>query len=414
MSSPAPAARPVRLLPEPQPASPGRLPVEPVITPPFALLLFTQGVFGLAFSLFFLLPKFLTRELAATGGQIGFTAALAPAAGVLGIPLIALAVERFGRRRLVTVGAIVSALAAFGFLWVDRVGPLLITLRCVQGLAFSLAFNAAATLAADLAPRARLSQALGWFGVSFLATNAAAPLLAEPIADHFGWHAVFLFSSGLTLLAALLSTQLIEPAHDQPQGAQAVSPADDTILAALLKPRVLSVCFGALVAGAGLGAVFTFHQPYVLKLGADKVGGFFLGYTAAAVAVRLLLGGLPDRVGRLRVGATSLVGYVIVVAAMGSLTPALLVPFGVAFGSVHGLMYPALNAVAVEDATDHQRGAVMAYFNGAFNLGVASASLGLGYVADAFGYRALFWLTAGVVLLALPVLAWGRAGSPNP
>ncbi|MBX3183956.1 MAG: MFS transporter [Polyangiaceae bacterium] len=402
----------MRLLPEPQPASPGRLPVEPVITPPFALLLFTQGVFGLAFSLFFLLPKFLTRELAATGGQIGLTAALAPAAGVLGIPLIAVAVERFGRKRLVTLGATVAAMAAFGYLWVDRVGPLLITLRCVQGLAFSLAFNAAATLAADLAPRARLSQALGWFGVSFLATNAAAPLIAEPIADHFGWKSVFLFSTGLTLLAALLSTRLIEPAHDQPRaGARAVAPADDTILAALLKPRVLAVCFGALVAGAGLGAVFTFHQPYALKLGADRVGGFFLGYTAAAVLVRVLLGGLPDRVGRLRVGAASLGGYVVVVAAMGSLTPALLVPFGAAFGLVHGLMYPALNAVAVEDATDHQRGAVMSYFNGAFNLGVAGASLGLGYVADAFGYRVLFWLTAGVVLLALPVLAWGRASS---
>ena len=42
-----------------------RAPVPPLLTPRFALLLFNAGIFGLAFSTYFLLPKFLAVELAA-------------------------------------------------------------------------------------------------------------------------------------------------------------------------------------------------------------------------------------------------------------------------------------------------------------------------------------------------------------
>src|SRR5690606_32932666 len=134
------------------------------------------------------------------------------------------------------------------------------------------------------------------------------------------------------------------------------------------------------------------------------VGGFFLGYTVAAVLVRVLLGGLPDRFGRLRVGRIALAGYAIVVAAMSQLTPNSLVFFGVAFGMVHGMMYPALNAVAVEGASDSQRGKVMSFYNGSFNLGVATSSFGLGHVAEAWGYSSVFWITAAGIAVALPVL----------
>lgn len=370
-----------------------------VLTRPFVLLLATQSLFGLAFSLFFLLPKFMAQVLHASASDIGLAAGIAPAAGVLAIPFVATAVDRFGRRRLVVFGAVVIALTAVGFIWVDRVGPLLFVLRALQGCAFATAFNAAATLAADLAPRERLSQALGWFGVAFLATNSAAPLVAEPLAEAIGWRFVFAFAAIMGCCAAAFATRL-------PEGSQreASATASSSSWKVLLEPRVLAMYFGSLVAGVGLGTAFTFHQPFALQRGAERVGGFFLGYTAAAVFVRIFLGSLPDRLGRLRVGRVAILGYCVVVAGMSQLTPGWLVPFGLAFGFVHGMMYPSLNAVAVESASDSQRGKVMSFYNGSFNLGVAGASFGFGHVAETSGYPSVFLITAGIVSLALPVL----------
>ena len=57
----------------------------------------------------------------------------------------------------------------------------------------------------------------------------------------------------------------------------------------------------AAVWGAAFGAMFTFSQPFALELGITRVRGFFIAYTAAALFSRLGIGGLADRVGRLRV-----------------------------------------------------------------------------------------------------------------
>lgn len=382
------------------PVAPSEHAVPRVLTRDFSLLLATQSLFGLGFSMFFLLPKFMAQELHATPSEIGLAAAAAPAAGVLAIPFVASAVDRIGRRQLVMLGASLTAICALGYFWVDRVGPMLLGLRVLQGFAFSVAFNAAATLAADLAPKARLSQALGWFGVSFLATTSAAPLIAEPLAELAGWQTVF----GVAILAGCCSAAMATRLPDRLRTDTAGGQTNGGSWSVLKRPRVLAMFFGSLVAGAGLGTAFTFHQPFALQRGADRVGGFFLGYTIAAVLVRVLLGGLPDRFGRLRVGRIALAGYAIVVAAMSQLTPNSLVFFGVAFGMVHGMMYPALNAVAVEGASDSQRGKVMSFYNGSFNLGVATASFGLGHVAESWGYSSVFWITAAGIAVALPVL----------
>lgn len=379
-----------------------------VLTRPFILLLITQVLFGLAFSLFFLLPKFMTRVLHASASEIGLAAGIAPAAGVLAIPFVASAVDRFGRRKLVVAGAAVIAATAVGFMWVDRVGPLLFVLRALQGCAFATAFNAAATLAADLAPKSRLSQALGWFGVAFLATNSAAPLIAEPLAEVAGWPLVFGVAAVMGCCASAFATRLPEGSQEAARAA-----ASSSSWGVLLQPRVLAMYFGSLVAGVGLGTAFTFHQPFALQRGAERVGGFFLGYTAAAVFVRIFLGSLPDRLGRLRVGRVAILGYAVVVACMSQLTPSWLVPFGLAFGFVHGMMYPSLNAVAVESASDAERGKVMSFYNGSFNLGVAGASFGLGHVAESRGYPTVFLITAAVVVLALPVLLLTREPRPT-
>ena len=75
------------------------------------------------------------------------------------------------------------------------------------------------------------------------------------------------------------------------------------------RPSIATVLTASGLAGVTFGALFTFHQPYVLALGITRVSDFLVAYAIAAVFVRAFLGGLADRLGRLRVTEFSLGVY---------------------------------------------------------------------------------------------------------
>src|SRR5688500_14187445 len=134
----------------------------------FLLVLVIQLAFGFAFSIFFLLPKYVVTELQGGPSQVGYVGAIAVVMAVLGSPLAGHLLDRGPRRPLMLAGIALSTLASFAFLGVSELGPYLYAVRGLQGLSATLFFVATGTLVADLAPPARLGQALGLWGSASL------------------------------------------------------------------------------------------------------------------------------------------------------------------------------------------------------------------------------------------------------
>ncbi len=389
----------------------------------FAVVLSTQLAFGFCFSAFFILPKFLATELQASAKTIGEVAAATMAAAVVAVPLVGTWLDKYGRRVFITLGAAVSGAAGLGFIWVHEVGPLLFALRIAQGVAFTFAFNAAATVVTDLTPPARLGRALGIFGASMLVTNGLAPYLLEPLAEARGWHPVFAVSALAGFLAAGLSLLIREPARPlaqaqhqtkhRPQPASGSAPDLEPRPAHTHNPESFAVLtlapilVAAAAAGAGFGVAVTFYQPFALELGMDRVRGYFAGFTLAAITARLFLGGLADRIGRRLVAVVALLLYGASLMAMAWLRPGMLEVLGAGLGLAHGLFYPALNALAVADTPDAARGRVMSFFNGAFNVGFGASIWALGLVAVKVGYPPVFLGVGALLHAAALVLVMG-------
>jgi MFS family permease len=366
------------------------------------LVLCVQFCFGLSYSTFFLLPKFLARQFHAHADAIGAVAAVALLAGVFSSPWTGAWLDRGSRRPFISYGALVNGLCGGAFALVHTLSWPIFALRAVHGISYALVFNATLTLSADLASPKKLGQAIGLCGAAGMVANAIAPALAESVADSRGWAVVFLFAGGAALIAGLLSLGIREPKY-----ATALEPALTSVAAteaslsafALLRdPRRLGAFVCSAANGAAFGVMFTFTQPYALSLGATKVSSFFVGYTLIALSVRLFLGSLADTWGRRRVALTALVMYGLVAAMTSLLRPNLLFVAGAGLGLAHGLLYPAINALAAEGVPRARRGAVMSYFFGCFNAGFALWVLGLGVLAKSQGYP--------VVFLATGLLAW--------
>lgn len=366
------------------------------------MLLGAQFAFGLGWSAYLVQPKFLSGALGANPEQLGHITMMSPLAAIATIPVTVLLLDRVSRGWIFRAGLLLLLGGSIGYTTVHDLTPLLFVLQGAVGASYSLAFNASAAQVADEAPRERLGEAIGLLGASNVVTNAIATTAAENIAKAYGWHAAFTTSAVLSVAALLLSTRIEERRIVHPGG----KPPG---IASSLLGHFGTVLVASALVGAVFAAMFTFHQPYVLRLGGKSVSPFFVGFTVTAVGVRVFFGHIGDRFGHLRVSALAMIGYGAVAFATAWLHVDYLWAYGLAFGAAHGVLYPTLSAEGVHAAPEGTRGRAFALYGGAFNIGVALATLAWGEIAGKVGFVALFLSAAAVALLGALLLGLSLA-----
>ena len=376
-----------------------------LLTRGFASLLLAQVGFGYAFSSYFLLPKFVVVALDGGPREIGWLTAAHNAAVFALMPAMGALVDRFGRRRFLTAGALLMAIASLLFTAIDSFGPAIFALRAIQALAFAMAFAAGSALAVDEAPPERVAQAIGLFGLTFLSMNAVAPIVVEEVSSRAGWPTAFGLATAGALLCALLSLRL----RERVVPAQPGEPLPG-LLAVATRPSQLRVMAVIGLVGVAFSSIFNFHQPYALAAGIERVRAFFAAYALAAIGVRIGFGDWIDRFGRRRSAIAALGLYVAVALLASEIPRAGLAALGGALGLAHGVFYPAFNAVAIERAGPRERGKGMALYQAAFQAGGAVGPFALGLLAESAGYPPVFYASAGCLAVALVVLVRSPEG----
>ncbi len=373
------------------------MPADTLLSPRFLRLTAANFCFFLTFTSFFLLPLHI-RALGGSDTVAGFVMGTNGVAGLVGIVVVGALLDRFDRRFFMLGGLVAMGTLSLGFLLVDHVGPFLFVLRALQGVAFAAGFNAASTLAVDFAPVARRGEALGFFGVSTLATHALAPTIGEQLIHLGGFHLLFVVAACYSVVGLAIAWTL--PAAVLPVSARPAPMRMTGELGALL--AAVACC------GVAFGTVVTFTPTFVHDADLGPVATFFLSYTAAAIAVRLVAGRLGDRVGYRRVAQPAMVGLAAAIAALAFVhSVPMLGLVGLAFGAMQGLVFPTLNAFAIGYAEPTQIGRLQTFFNGTFNLGVTAGAMALGTAVDALGHRAAFLVAAAVAGLAALLIATG-------
>jgi predicted MFS family arabinose efflux permease len=375
-----------------------------LFTPAFSALLLVNLAFSFALSAFFMLPKFMAQVLGARASEIGAVTTAFGVVMVLAVPLIGRLLDGARERAVLVFGCALMACASLGFVWIDAMGPMLVVLRCLQGISLSMFVNASSLLVAELAPPRQLARALGTFAGTGMVMTAVAPALVEWIAEWRGYAPAFLLASAVAGLSVPLALRVRSRALLYTQ--------ESRMRDLVLRNSSLRMIAVLGSAGLGFGVMFAFSQPFALEVGIENVRGFFLAFAAAAAFVRVALGGMVDRVGPRRVATLSLVAYGVTLVAMVLLAPGRLGLLGGLFGLSHGLFIPAFSAFVVSDGSVHERGKLMTLFNGAFQLGNCFVVL-LGVAADRYGYRAVFAATGALVLTGPLLLAsWPVQAAP--
>ena len=356
------------------------------------------------------LPRYVQGPIGAGDLAVGVVVGCFALAAIVGRPVGGRLADARGRRLIVVLGLLVSALA--GAMYFLPLGvPGLIAARLVLGLGDGWVFTAGATWIVDLAPEERRGQAIGLFGLAIWSGLTVGPVAGELLLGAFSFGAVWAFCAVTPLLGALVAARVVET-H--------VAPAPRAVGAARpeLVPRpVIEPGIALALANVGYGTMAGF---VVLHLSAQGIGGgatAFTAFAAAVVLARLVFGTLPDRLGPRRTaaaaGTAEAAGLALLAAAESfpvALTGAVVMGFG------FSLLFPSLALIAVARVGPERRGAALGAFTAFFDAGVAVGAPLAGAIAAVAGYPAAFWAASGAALLGvvMSVVSSGRARRTAP
>jgi MFS family permease len=157
-------------------------------------------------------------------------------------------------------------------------------------------------------------------------------------------------------------------------------------------PPAIAVVFSAFAAGA----VNSFVPLYFAATSAQIIPVFFLVIAIVMTVTRPFVGRLSDRIERRRlvIPLFALCGTGVAALAISPSLPvaiAVAVTYGFGFGSI----MPTLIAIVVDKVKPGERGAALATFMAAIDIGISLGSIVGGTIAQSYGLPAVFLVAAG-------------------
>ncbi|OGX82222.1 MFS transporter [Hymenobacter coccineus] len=348
----------------------------------FWLMCLSSFLFFASFNL--LLPELPDHLTRLGGGRYkGFIIALFTVTAGLSRPFSGKLADTVGRIPVMVFGSLVCFLCGFFYPFALTVTGFL-GLRLLHG--FSTGFKPTGTAAfiADIVPVARRGEAMGLLGVTGSLGMAAGPAFGSWVAEHYSLNTMFYCSSGLALLSLLVQGTLTETLP-QAQRQRFSFSLLKLNWNEVLEPQVFAPALVTLLCMFPYGAVLTVipDQSRLLGLAGPTKGLFYICFTVASLAVRLVAGKSSDTYGRvavLRWSAGILAGGLALLVWAPSV-PVFLAG-AVVFGLGTGLNSPTLYAWTIDLSHPERRGRGVATMYIALETGIGVGALMAGWVFD--------------------------------
>jgi predicted MFS family arabinose efflux permease len=366
-----------------------RVTMEPLFTRAFvALGLADLCYFTAAGVAIFGLPLYVTGPIGGNDAWAGVAFGVFALSALVLRPIAGRLSDTLGRRPLLLGGALIAA-ASLALLAVADHIVVIIALRLLAGVGEAAFFVAGFAAIADLAPRARLGEALSYNSLGLYLGIALGPPLGELLVAMSGYVLAWTGAAVLAVVAAALALLVGETREPTPEG----TVADRHFIHRPALPIVL----GFLASLIAMGGFLAFASIHAVDVGLPNASLALFTYGAVVVVCRIAFARVPDRLPPLPLGAAALgvlaAGLVIAATwqtAIGLIVGAAVTAIGIAFTT------PAFFSAIFATASPAQRGVASGTASAAIDLGLGLGPIALGLVAESLGIPWAFAIGAVV------------------
>jgi len=299
-----------------------------------------------------------------------------------------------------------------------------LVLRAVLGLLGGFVPNANALIATQI-PRHKSGWALGTLSTGAVSGALLGPLAGGLLADSYGLRPVFFITASVLFLCFLLTLLLIREQF-VPVPKKEMLHAKD-VFSSLKSPKlVLCLFVTSMIIQVATGSIAPILTLYVRELAGNVSNiAFISGMIASVPGVAALLsaprlGKLGDRIGPEKILIVALIVSVLLLVPMAFVqTPWQLGVLRFLLGAADGALLPVVQTLLVYNSTNQIAGRIFSYNQSFRDIGNVTGPLIGASVSASYGFRAVFFVTAGVVLFNAVYTAFSlrrtrRATLPSP
>ncbi|OMQ26776.1 multidrug efflux MFS transporter MdtG [Serratia oryzae] len=310
--------------------------------------------------------------------------------------------DRHGRRLMLLRSALGMAIVMVLMGMAQNIWQFLL-LRALLGLLGGFIPNANALIATQV-PRNRSGWALGTLSTGGVSGALIGPLIGGLLADQYGLRPVFFITATVLFICFLLTLFCVKEQFTPVKKKDMLHARQ--VFAALKNPKlILSLFVTSMIIQIATGSIAPILTLYVRDLAGDTHNlAFISGLIASVPGVAALisapkLGKLGDRIGPERILVFMLIVSVLLLIPMAFVQePWQLGILRFLLGAADGALLPAVQSLLIYNCTNQVAGRIFSYNQSFRDVGNVSGPLLGAAVSASYGFRAVFCVTALVVL----------------
>jgi len=284
---------------------------------------------------------------------------------------------------------------------------LLLVNRLLQGIAVGIAGTATGTIIAQILPKTRKGEGIGYYSLSAILATAIGPfigILLMKFENGFQW--IFALSVTLSIVCLIIyATVKIDVQINKSNVSQEEK---GSLLSKFIEPKAVPISLIALLIGFSYSGVMSFLSFYAEEINLVSAASyFFLVYAIVIIFSRPFTGKLMDTRGANIVTYPCLVIFAVGMFLFSQATAGWMLLVAAAFiGLGYGNFNSIAQTVAVKVTPPHRFGLATSTYFILYDIGLGVGPFLLGFIVPNTGYRPIFVSMIVVILCCIPLYHW--------
>jgi DHA1 family multidrug resistance protein-like MFS transporter len=348
------------------------------------------------------IQEFDVADLAEALVWAGYMGTAGGVAMAISAPIWGTLADRFGRKSMVVRSMLGGGVTVLLMAYATTVEQLLVA-RTLQGV-LAGTVTACITLVSTTTPKQHLGYALGMMQGTFLLGASLGPLLGGPFIEHFGYYNCFLVSGVMVLVAGVAVQLWVREDFQSENIPERAGGGQESFFqgaARLLRMRAFLIMLACMtLVQFAFGVIMPVVPLFLQQLaGEDDIltlaGLIFSLMGLIGAFTSALVGRWSDYLGARQTLLGGLAATAILLVAQGlSVSVAMLGTLMVLTGLATGAIRPITSSIITRIVAEEDRGKAFGIITSATAFGWALGPTAGAYMGSAWGFRAVFFVTA--------------------